>query len=181
MHFSDEDFAVYKKRGLSIVTNPSSNTKLASGIAPINKFLKEGINVAIGTDGPASNNALDFFREMWLVTGLAKLREKDAAVVDAYDVLKMATVNGAEAMGLKDAKYLSVGSLADIIMLDMQQPNMQPVNNIEKNIVYAGSKVNVLLTMIDGKILYEDGEFNLDEPISEIYRKAQAITERLKS
>jgi 5-methylthioadenosine/S-adenosylhomocysteine deaminase len=118
---------------------------------------------------------------MWLVTGLAKLREKDAAVVDAYDVLKMATVNGAEAMGLKDAKYLSVGSLADIIMLDMQQPNMQPVNNIEKNIVYAGSKVNVLLTMIDGKILYEDGEFNLDEPISEIYRKAQAITERLKS
>ena len=163
------------------MTNPSSNTKLASGIAPINKFLKEGINVAIGTDGPASNNALDFFREMWLVTGLAKLREKDAAVVDAYDVLKMATVNGAEAMGLKDAKYLSVGSLADIIMLDMQQPNMQPVNNIEKNIVYAGSKVNVLLTMIDGKILYEDGEFNLDEPISEIYRKAQAITERLKS
>ena len=110
----------------------SSNTKLASGIAPINKFLKEGINVAIGTDGPASNNALDFFREMWLVTGLASYVKKTLAVVDAYDVLKMATVNGAEAMGLKDAKYLSVGSLADIIMLDMQQPNMQPVNNIEK-------------------------------------------------
>lgn len=180
VHFTDEDFAVYKKHNLHIVTNPSSNTKLASGIAPIKRFLDEGINVAIGTDGPASNNALDFFREMWLVTGLAKLREKDAAVVNAYDVLKMATVNGAEAMGFTDAKYLSVGSLADIIMLDMQQPNMQPVNNVEKNIVYSGSKINVILTMIDGKILYEDGEFNLDEPLSEIYRKAQVITERLK-
>lgn len=180
VHFTDEDFAVYKKRGLSIVTNPSANTKLASGIAPIKRFLDEKINVAIGTDGPASNNALDFFREMFLVTGLAKIREGDASVVNAYDVLKMATVNGATAVGLNDARYLTVGSYADIIMIDLMQPNMQPINNIEKNIVYSGSKVNVLMTMINGKVLYEDGMFNLDEPIEEIYRKAQIITDRLK-
>lgn len=180
VHFSDEDFKVYQKRGLHIVTNPSANTKLASGIAPIKRFLDDKINVAIGTDGPASNNALDFFREMFLVTGLAKLREQDASVVDAYAVLKMATVNGAAAVGLTDARYLSVGSYADLIMLDLYQPNMQPINNIEKNIVYSGSKVNVLLTMINGKILYENGAFYLDEPIEEIYRKAQAITDRIK-
>lgn len=181
VHFRDVDFAIYKKYNLHIVTNPSANTKLASGIAPIKRFLDEGINVAIGTDGPASNNALDFFREMFLVTGLAKLRENDASVVNAYDVLKMATVNGAKALGLKDARYLQEGSYADLIMLDLMQPNMQPINNIEKNIVYSGSKVNVLLTMINGKILYENGEFYLDEPIEEIYRKAQTITERLKN
>lgn len=180
VHFTDADFAVFKKRGLSIVTNPSANTKLASGIAPIKRYLEEGINVAIGTDGPASNNALDFFREMFLVTGLAKLREQDASVVDAYAVLKMATVNGAMALGMLNARYLTEGSLADLIMIDLKQPNMQPINNIEKNIVYAGSKVNVILTMINGKVLYENGAFDLGEPIEEIYRKAQEITERLK-
>ncbi|MDY0214314.1 MAG: amidohydrolase [Bacilli bacterium] len=180
VHFTDADFEVYKKRKLSIVTNPSANTKLASGIAPIKRYLDEGINVGIGTDGPASNNALDFFREMWLVTGLAKLRENDASVVDAYAVLKMATVNGATALNMLNARYLSEGSLADIIMLDLNQPNMQPINNIEKNIVYAGSKSNVIMTMINGKVLYENGEFFLDEPIEEIYRKGQEITERLK-
>ena len=180
VHFTDADFGVYKKRGLHIVTNPSANTKLASGIAPIKRYLEEGINVAIGTDGPASNNALDFFREMFLVTGLAKLREQDASVVDAYAVLKMATVNGATALGMLNARYLSEGSLADLIMIDLKQPNMQPINNIEKNIVYSGSKINVLLTMVNGKVLYENGTFDLGEPIEEIYRKAQEITERLK-
>ena len=181
VHFTDADFAVYKKRNLSIVTNPSANTKLASGIAPIKRYLDEGINIGIGTDGPASNNALDFFKEMWLVTGLAKLREMDASVVDAYDVLKMATVNGATLLNMLDARYLSEGSVADIIMIDLHQPNMQPINNIEKNIVYSGSKANVLMTMINGKVLYENGQFFLDEPIEEIYRKAQEITNRLKS
>ena len=180
VHFREEDFAVYKRNKLNIVTNPSANTKLASGIAPVKRYLDEGINIAIGTDGPASNNALDFFREMFLVTGLAKIREKDASVVDALAVLKMATVNGAHALGLEQADVLAKGKLADIIMIDLSGPNMQPINNIEKNIVYSGSKSNVYLTMINGKILYENGEFFFDEPIEQIYQKAQAITDRIK-
>lgn len=180
VHFREEDFEVYKRNKLNIVTNPSANTKLASGIAPVKRFLEEGINIAIGTDGPASNNALDFFREMFLVTGLAKIREKDASVVDALAVLKMATVNGAHALGLDQADVLEEGKLADIIMIDLTGPNMQPINNIEKNIVYSGSKSNVYLTMINGQILYENGEFFLDEPIEQIYQKAQAITDRIK-
>lgn len=180
VHFREEDFAVYKRNKLNIVTNPSANTKLASGIAPVKRYLDEGINIAIGTDGPASNNALDFFREMFLVTGLAKIREKDASVVDGLTVLKMATVNGAHALGLDQADVLASGKLADVIMIDLTGPNMQPINNIEKNIVYSGSKSNVYLTMINGKILYENGEFFLDEPIEQIYQKAQSITDRIK-
>ena len=180
VHFREEDFAVYKRNNLTVVTNPSANTKLASGIAPVARFLKEKINVAIGTDGPASNNALDFFREMFLVTGLAKLREQDASVVNAIDVLKMATVNGAHALGLHDADILAKGKLADMIMIDLMTPNMQPINNIEKNIVYSGSKSNVYMTMINGKILYENGDFFFEEPIEVIYERAQAITDRIK-
>lgn len=178
-HMSDADIEVFKKHDMTVVTNPGSNTKLASGIAPIKRFLEEGINVAIGTDGPSSNNCLDMFREMFLVTGLAKLREKDASVVSGMDVLKMATVNGAKAMGLNDCDVLAKGKEADLIMIDLMQPNMQPINDIPNNIVYSGSKQNVKLTMIHGAILYEDGRFNIGMTPDEIYKEAAAIQRRL--
>lgn len=178
---SEEDLAIFKKRGLFAITCPGSNTKLASGIAPIQTMLDNGINLAIGTDGPASNNCLDFFREMFLVTGLQKLKNNDPRSCPAYNVLEMATVGGARAMLLNDADVLEVGKLADIIEIDLQQPNMQPLNNLENNIVYSGSKQNVKLTMINGLILYEDNKFYLNEPIEEIYRKAQEVTDRIKA
>ncbi len=176
----EEDMEIFRRRGLSVVTNPGSNTKLASGIAPISAYLKKGINVAIGTDGPASNNCLDMFREMFLVTGLAKLREEDASAVDAWEVLKMATVNGARAMYLPDSDVLAPGKAADIIMIDLLQPNMQPINNIPKNLVYSGSKQNVKMTMIQGRILYENGIFTDAYDVEEIYRKANEIIDSLR-
>ncbi len=180
IYLDDKDFEIFKKRNLTAVTNPASNLKLASGIAPISRFMKEGIPVAIGTDGAGSNNCLDMFREMFLVTGLAKYLDNDAASVDALEVLRMATVNGAKAMGLQDSDVLAAGKYADLIMIDMHQPNMQPINNIAKNIVYSGSKQNVKMTMIAGKILYEDGRFNIGEDPEELYKKANAIAERFK-
>lgn len=180
IYLNDEDIEIFKKRHLYVVTNPSSNIKLASGIAPLAKYVEAGIPIAIGTDGPASNNALDFFREMFLVTSLSKIVADDPRVVDAYQVLKMATINGADALGLHDARTLAIGQLADIIMLDLEQPNMQPLNNIVKNIVYSGSKSNVIMTMIDGKILYEKGQFYVGEDVHQIYQKAQEITDRIK-
>ena len=179
VHMTSSDIAIMKKRGLYAVTNPASNVKLASGIAPISEYLKEGIPVAIGTDGPASNNCLDMFREMFLVTGLAKLKEKDAAAVDGLTVLKMATVNGAKAMGLIQADVLATGKLADVILIDLNQPNMQPLNNIAKNLVYSGSKQNVIMTMVGGRILYEKGEFFVTDKPENIYRKANEIIDRL--
>ncbi len=176
----DQDFEIFKKRGLYAVTNPGSNTKLASGIAPITRYLKEGIHLAIGTDGPASNNCLDMFREMFLMTGLAKLREMDAATVPAEEVLFAATAGGAHAMSLFDCDSLAVGKKADIVLLDLMQPNMQPENNIVKNIVYSGSKQNVKMTMVNGKVLYENGSFDIGFDPKEIYAKANAIIGRMK-
>lgn len=175
-----EEMELFRKKNVSVITNPASNIKLASGIAPIQDFLKAGLNVAIGTDGPASNNCLDMFREMFLVTGLAKIREQDASAVDAVEVLKMATVNGAKAMGLADADVLAEGKLADMIMIDLHQPNMQPLNHMEKNIVYSASKQNVKMTMIHGKICYRDGIFYVQEEPEDIYAKANEIIGRLK-
>lgn len=180
VYLDEEDMDIFSKRGLSVVTNPGSNTKLASGIAPISDYLARGINVAIGTDGPASNNCLDMFREMFLVTGLAKLREQDASAVDAWEVLKMATVNGSKAMNLPNTDVLAEGKLADIIMIDLHQPNMQPINNIPKNLVYSGSKQNVKMTMIHGRILYENGRFSDSYDVEAIYRKANEIIDSLR-
>lgn len=181
VHFTEEDMDLFAKKGLHIITNPGSNTKLASGVAPITRFLEKGINVGIGTDGASSNNCLDMFREMFLTTGLAKLKEKDASAVDAEEVLKMATVNGAKAMGLTDCDILAEGKKADIIMIDLHQPNMQPLNNIAKNIVYSGSKQNVKMTMIDGRILYYDGRFLCCDDVEALYAKANEIIARLSA
>ena len=120
------------------------------------------------------------FREMFLVTALAKIKAMDAAALDANEVLRMATVNGALDMGLKDADVLAEGKLADLIMLDLHQPNMQPLNNIAKNIVYSGSKMNVKMTMVNGKVLYEDGQFFIGVPAEEVYAKANQIINRMK-
>lgn len=181
IYMTDEDLQILKKKNIYAVTNPASNLKLASGIARIDDMLKAGIPVAIGTDGPASNNCLDMFREMFLVTGLAKVKAFDAAAVDAMDVLRMATVGGAHAMGLTNADILAEGKFADLIMIDLNQPNMQPLHNIAKNIVYSGSKQNVKMTMVNGKVLYEDGKFYVGTSVEEIYAKTNEIAARVIS
>lgn len=179
VYLDDEDMEIFRKRGLTAVTNPASNLKLASGIAPVKRFLDEGISVAIGTDGPASNNCLDMFREMFLVTGLAKLRERDASALDANAVLRMATAGGAKAMGLSECDVLACGKLADLILIDLHQPNMQPLNHLGKNLVYSGSKANVKLTMVNGKILYENGTFFVGEDPEVIYERANEIVKEI--
>lgn len=179
VHMEEADFEVVKKKGLYIVTNPASNLKLASGIAPVKKYLDMGIPIAIGTDGPASNNCLDMFREMFLVTGLQKVLYDDPEAVPAMEVLKMATVNGAHAMGLAECDTLRVGKKADLILIDLEQPNMQPLHHIEKNLVYSGSKQNVKMTMIAGKVLYQNGEFYLDSSKEEIYKEAEKTVRRI--
>ena len=178
---SEEDMEICARKKVSIVTNPCSNAKLASGVADLIRLREHGINLAIGTDGPASNNALDMFREMYLAAVLQKLKRRDASAMDAGEVLRMATVGGSRAMGLSDCETVAEGQLADLILIDLHKPNMQPENNLVKNLVYSGSKENVKMTMVDGKILYEDGKFHVGEDPEEIYRRANEITRRLSS
>ena len=180
VHLTDEEVQIFKNNGLIVVSCPGSNLKLASGIAPLTYYYNEGITVALGTDGPASNNSLDMFKEMYLAATLQKVTNNDPKGIPAFEILKMATVNGAKAMGLDKADVLAVGKYADIIMINLYKPNMQPINNIVTNLVYAGSKDNVILTMINGQILYENGQYFLKENIDDIYKKAEEITLRLE-
>lgn len=179
VHMTDADLDLFQKKGMYVVTNPGSNAKLASGTAPLIKMMKKGIPIAIGTDGPASNNCLDMFKEMFLATSLQKLEEKDASAMDGDTVLRMATVNGARCTGLNDCDVLAPGKTADMIVIDLHQPNMQPVNNLTKNIVYSGSKQNVKMTVINGKIVYEDNCFIGIDP-EEIYWNANRIIQSMK-
>lgn len=180
VHLNDKDIALLKRKKVYVATCPCSNLKLASGIAPIKKMYQKGIKIAIGTDGPASNNGLDMFREIYLTSVLSKYRENDPASIDAYEILKMACVNGAHMMQMDDADSLAVNKFADIVMIDIHKPDMQPINNIIKNIVYSGNKLDVKMTMIDGKILYYDNKFYLKDKIEDIYKNAAMSTARLK-
>lgn len=181
VHMSEEDLQICKEKKIWVVTNPASNLKLASGIASIERMREMGIGLAIGTDGSASNNCLDMFREMFLTTALQKVSLLDASALDAMEVLKMATVGGAHAMGLPDCDVLAEGKYADLIMIDLKQPNMQPLNNIAKNLVYSGSKQNVKMTMVNGRILYENGQFAIGVDPEEVYQRVNASIERMKA
>ena len=157
--FTDEDREIFKKKGLWSVFNACSNLKLASGITPVYKFINEDMKIAIGTDGAGSNNSLSMFREMYLDTVLSNVLTDNAAAVDPFKILKAGTSGGALCMGLTDCDVLAPGKKADIIMIDMDKPSMQPENNVVRNIIYSADNSCVKLTMIDGRILYENGEF----------------------
>jgi 5-methylthioadenosine/S-adenosylhomocysteine deaminase len=179
VHVTSEDIAIMRRKNVSAVTNPASNCKLASGIAPVRDMMDAGMFVGIGTDGPASNNALDMFREMYLVSSLQRILLGDASAMDANEALSMAVKNSAVIMNLDDCTGLAEGMLADLIVIDLFQPNMRPKNDVIKNAVYAGGKQNVLLTMVNGRILYEDGEYYIGQSVEEIYEKAEEIITRI--
>lgn len=171
IYYTDEEVEICKKNNLFIVSCPGSNQYLSSGIAPLSKYLKEGIRIALGTDGPASNESLDMFREMRLA---ATLEGKE---IPAFEVLKMATVNGALAMGLNDADILKEGKYADIIMVEATNKT----NDVIYDLVHYTSASNVKLTMINGNVLYENGKYAYKEKTEDIYRKVEEISKRIEN
>lgn len=162
---NDVDLSAVADCGCVIVHNPASNMKLASGVAPLSKMLSHGIPVSIGTDGPASNNAQNMFREMYLASLLQKVDKKDPLEMPAQTILDMATRCGAAALHDPDIGSLEKGKKADFIALDLTTPNLQPVHNIVSNLVYAATGLENRLTVVDGEVLYQDGAFKtLDYP-----------------
>lgn len=156
---TDEDLAVTAECGCSIVHNPASNMKLGSGIAPVSRMLAHGIPVSIGTDGPASNNAQNMFREMYLASLLQKVERRDPLELPAQTVLDLATRGGASALHDPGIGTLEKGKKADFIAMDLTAPNLQPVHNIVSNLVYAATGMENRLTVVDGQILYQEGAF----------------------
>ena len=177
--FDEGDMEIFTNRGLWAVTCPASNAKLASGVAPLGSFMDRGIGLAVGTDGPSSNNALDMFREMYLACVLQKLRAEDAAACPARDILYAACSAGARAMGLPDCDSLAPGKYADLAVIDMSRPSMRPIIAPAENLVYSGSKDCVRLTMVAGRILYENGEFHVGESAERIIAEAEKYTREL--
>ena len=174
----DRDFEIFRDRKLTAVTNPSSNLKLASGICPLKRFYDNGINLALGTDGAASNNNLDMFEEMHLADIMPCGYRHDPTEVSSAEVLDMATVNGARLQGRSDTGVLAVGKKADIIALDLDKPHLYPNFDTPALLTCAAHSSDVVLTMVDGKILYENGEYKtLDR--EKVFYEARAAVKRL--
>ena len=160
VHIDEEDIKLIKEKNVHPVNNPSSNFKLASGFSPVNKMLKEGIKVALGTDGAASNNNLNMFKEMSMASIVNKAVDNDPMSVTALEALNMATINGAYALDLeKEIGSLEIGKKADIIILDMDKPHLCPRNNIYSTLAYSVYGSDVDTVIVDGNILMERKEF----------------------
>jgi len=161
------------RRGVRVVHNPESNMKLASGVAPVPDLLARNVAVGLGTDGCASNNNLDLFQEMDTAAKLHKVHRLDPTVMPANVVLGMATLGGARVLGMeKEIGTLEPGKKADIIILDLNRPHLQPVYNIVSQLVYSASGADVRDVIIDGKLVMENRKLlTLNE--EEILRKAK--------
>lgn len=151
---TDNDLEILKRYDVSAAHNVVSNLKLASGIARVPKMIDMGINVSLGTDGASSNNNLDMFEEMKISGILHKGVTLEPTVMDAWTVLKTATVNGAKALGFDNLGVLKDGYLADMIVLDFDKPHLTPNHNTVSNLVYSASGSDVEYTIVDGKIVY---------------------------
>ncbi len=158
VYLTDEDMALFARRGVAAVHCPNSNLKLASGIAPVRKMLDTGMNVTLGTDGVSSSNNADLFEAVKLSALLSNGSTRNPTSLTAQDALKLATVNGAKAQGRQETcGMIAPGMDADLIMLDFAQPHLIPCHDPVSNLVYAASGHDVRLTMVRGKILYENG------------------------
>jgi 5-methylthioadenosine/S-adenosylhomocysteine deaminase len=154
------DRRLLREGGVSVAHNPGSNLKLANGIAPVQELLDLGVNVSLGTDGAASNDNLNLFEEMHLAALLQKWLRRDAEALPAREVLRMATIRGARALGLDAAiGSLEVGKQADLIMIDAAQPHLAPRHDPLALLVYSAQAADVCTVMVDGRILLEDRAF----------------------
>lgn len=154
-----EDMEILRANGVSPVHCPSSNMKIGSGFAPVQQMLDRGINVTIGTDGAASNNNLNMLEEMHLASVIHNGYTGDPTVVKPADVLKMATVNGARLQGRPDTGELKVGMKADLAAIDLDRPHLIPAPDYPATICYSAQGSDICMTMVDGQILYENGEY----------------------
>lgn len=175
---TDSDMELFRRKNVNVVHNPTSNMKLASGFAPVQRMLDMGINVALGTDGASSNNNLDMLEEMHIASIIHNGYNLDATVMNADTVLRMATVNGAKVQRRENCGELKVGNKADIAAISLDAPHMVPALDKKALLTYSAQSSDVVMTMADGKILYENGEYKtLDR--EKIYFDVKKAVEKL--
>lgn len=179
VHVNNNDMEIIKRYSLNPVYNPQSNMKLASGISPVSEMIENGINVCMGTDGTSSNNNLNMFEEMETGALLQKLYYKDATKMDGKTVLKMATINGAKALNFKNTGAIKVGNCADIVLIDINKPNMIPTHDIYSNIVFSSYGNEVSYVIINGKIIMRKGQFVYIDEEKIIYECKKFVAEMM--
>ena len=169
-----------KNKDISICTNPVSNLNLGCGIAKIKEYIDNGLNICLGTDGQGSGNNLNLFYHMSLVDYLQKGVHEDPTVLSSYEVLKMATINGAKALGLEDKiGSIEIGKKADLILIDLKDIAMQPTVNIITEITHNGWFDSIDTTIINGEELYSNKSFKLDIDLNKLIDDLNSIKERL--
>ena len=173
---TDEDMEILKEKKVTVATNPVSNLKLASGVCNVPALMKKGINVALGTDSVASNNSHNILAELKTFAIIQKTKWEDPTLITPKEAFYIATRAGALAQGRNDCGLLKEGFKADLIALDISVPNMHPVHDLLNNLLYSSSGSEVVMTMVDGKVLYEDGEFKTLD-----VEKAKAEVENAKN
>lgn len=175
VEITDEDMDILKKKNVSVVHNPTSNMKLGSGFARIPFMVDKGINVALGTDGAASNNNLNMFEEMHLASLIHNGCMRDATVMNADTVISMATTNGAKLQRRNDCGEIKVGNKADIIAINCNKPHLIPALDKKSLVTYSAQGSDVCMTMVDGKILYENGEYKTIDSEKVYYNINKAV------
>ncbi|MDY6974406.1 MAG: amidohydrolase [Thermodesulfobacteriota bacterium] len=179
VHLDESEIKKMADHGVKAINNPESNMKLASGVSPVPRLLAQGVTVGLGTDGCASNNNLDLFTEMDMAAKLHKIEAMDPTVMDAVTVMKMATIKGAEALGLGDTTgSIETGKKGDIIIVDTDKPHLTPMYNPYSHLVYAARGNDVVHSVINGKLVMENRRLltlDLDEIIGRAREKAVQI------
>ena len=180
VQITESDMDILKKRNVSVVTNPASNMKLGNGFAPVPAMIEKGINVCLGTDGAASNNSLNMFHELNLLTLIHKGVNKTPQCISAKEGFKIATINGARALGLeKETGTIEEGKKADIAVLNLNNPSLMPTNNLIAGLSYSANGSEVDTVIIDGKVTMENRKIlTMNEEL--VYKKVNEIITRLK-
>lgn len=179
VQITEADMDILKNKNVSVVTNPASNMKLGNGFAPVPEMLSKGINVCLGTDGAASNNSLNMFHEMSLLALIHKGVKRTPQCISAKENFRIATINGAKALGLdKEIGSLEAGKKADIVILDLNTPSLMPRNNLIAGLSYSANGSEVETVIIDGRITMEKRRIlTLDEEL--VYKKVNEIIVRM--
>ncbi|HIY46833.1 MAG TPA: amidohydrolase [Candidatus Alistipes faecigallinarum] len=182
VHVTAEDIATIAARGMTVSHNPQSNMKISSGVAPVREMLRAGIRVTVATDGCCSNNDLDLWEELRTAALLQKSATGDPTALPAREALRMATANGARAMGYADGELgvLRPGALADVIVIDLEKPHLQPMNDLVSNLVYCGKAADVETVMVGGRIVVENRRIAGVDP-GDLYTRATEAVRRIRS
>ena len=175
---TDSDISILAQRGVFVASNPVSNLKLANGVAPILKMRKAGVKVALGTDSSSSNNSLNMFRELSTLALLHKGVNHDAQAVTAREGFDIATKNGAAAMGRADIGEIKPGYIADLVILDVDRPNMRPMNDPVAALAYSTTGAEVETVLVGGRILMENREFTTIDS-ERVYNEVDKICDRI--